>query len=141
MGGFGAIRLGIHRPDLFGKMIGLSSAMIVNELSAMPADAQGNAIADRDYYERTFGELSKLKESENDPEFLVKQRLAKGEEIQPIYMACGTEDFLLAYNQDFYNFLKKNGVEVEMHESTGIHDWKFWNEYLEPSLKWALELG
>ena len=140
MGGFGAIRFGLHRPDLFGKMFGLSSAMIVNEISKMPADAAGNAIADRTYYENVFGDLSKLKESENDPEFLVKQRLAKGEKIQPIYMACGTEDFLLGYNRDFYNFLKENGVDVEMHESTGIHEWKFWNEYLEPSLRWALEL-
>ncbi|MCI8927331.1 MAG: acetylesterase, partial [Lachnospiraceae bacterium] len=33
----------------------------------------------------------------------------------------------------------KEGIEVDYHESPGTHDWKFWNEYLEPAVKWMLQ--
>ena len=70
---------------------------------------------------------------------IIRQRRERGESIQPVFMACGTEDFLLENNRSFYEFLKKEGIEVDYHESTGTHDWKFWNEYLEPAVKWMLQ--
>ena len=30
-------------------------------------------------------------------------------------------------------------VDVTYRESEGGHDWKFWAEYLEPAVKWAIE--
>lgn len=138
MGGFGAIHYALHFPEIFGKMFGLSSALIINEIANLPPDNDAKLLADYDYYVNVFGDLSKLKESENDPELLVKQRLAKGDKIQPIFMACGTEDYLVKHNREFRDFLRANGVEVEYRESPGIHEWKFWNEYLEPAILWAL---
>ena len=67
--------------------------------------------------------------------------MEKGEAIQPIFMACGTEDFLLEKNRQFRDFLKEQGVDVAYHEGPGIHDWKFWNEYLEPGVRWMLGEG
>ena len=56
-----------------------------------------------------------------------------------IFMACGSEDFLLNENHEFRDFLLKNKVDFTYKESTGIHDWKFWNEYLEPAIQWLIE--
>ena len=70
---------------------------------------------------------------------VVAEELKKGEKIQPIFMACGSEDFLLNENHEFRDFLLKNKVDVTYKESTGIHEWKFWNEYLEPAIEWLLE--
>ncbi len=137
MGGFGAIHTGLKYPETFGKMFGLSSALIVNEIKGMKHGMK-NDIADYDYYERTFGNLDELGTSENNPEYLVSERRKKGEIIQPIFMACGTEDFLLNENHGFRDFLVKEGVNVTFMESPGIHDWKFWNEYLEPAVQWLL---
>lgn len=58
--------------------------------------------------------------------------------IQPIFMACGTEDFLIRENRAFHHFLKAEGVNVTYKESQGVHDWKFWNEYLEIAILWML---
>jgi S-formylglutathione hydrolase FrmB len=58
--------------------------------------------------------------------------------IPHIYMACGTEDFLISENRIFHEFLVKEGVEAEYIESTGVHNWEFWNRYLEPSIQWLL---
>ena len=138
MGGFGAIHTALKYPERFGKMFGLSSALIVNGIKGMKPGSH-NDIADYDYYAQIFGDLDQLEESENNPEYLVTERLKKEEKIQPIFMACGSEDFLLNENHEFRDFLEKKGVDVTYKESTGIHDWKFWNEYLEPAIQWLID--
>lgn len=138
MGGFGAIHTALKYPNRFGKMFGLSSALIVNSIKGMKPGSR-NDIADYDYYTQIFGDPDRLDESENNPEYLVTERLKKGETIQPIFMACGSEDFLLNENHEFRDFLVKKGIDVTYKESPGIHDWKFWNEYLEPAIQWALD--
>lgn len=30
-------------------------------------------------------------------------------------------------------------MDLTYYESEGIHDWKFWNQYLEPAICWGLE--
>jgi putative tributyrin esterase len=139
MGGFGAIHTALKYPERFGKMFGLSSALIVNGIKGMKP-GEKNDIADYDYYAQIFGNLDQLDDSENNPEYLVTERRKKGETIQPIFMACGTEDFLLNENHEFRDFLEKEGVKVTYKESTGIHEWKFWNEYLEPAIQWLLDV-
>lgn len=138
MGGFGSIHAGLEHPENYGKIIGLSSALIVNKLKDVKPGGKDD-IADYDYYCHVFGDLQKVKETTNDPEFIVNERLKNGEKIQPIFMACGSEDFLIENNREFRDFLLEKKVDLTYKESPGIHDWNFWNEYLEPSIKWALE--
>ena len=138
MGGFGALHTGLLYPENYSKIAALSSALIIHEVMGMK-EGSNNGVADYDYYKATFGEPKELEKSENNPEYIIKQRKERGEIIQPVYMACGTEDFLLENNRNFHDFLKKAAVEVCYHESPGIHDWKFWNEYLEPAIKWLLQ--
>lgn len=137
MGGFGAIHVGLKNWDTFGGMIGLSSALIIHDIKNKP-EGFINGIADYDYYVSVFGNLNELEASENNPECLIKKLKEEKKEIQDIYMACGTEDFLLQENRDFHEFLVKEKVQVDYHESSGIHDWKFWNQYLEPAIQWML---
>lgn len=137
MGGFGALHTGLLYPENYSRIMALSSALIVREVMNMK-EGEGNGVADYDYYRSTFGEPKELENSENNPEYVVKRRIEKGETIQPIFMACGTEDFLLEKNRQFGDFLKEQGVDLTYRESPGIHDWRFWNEYLEPGVKWML---
>lgn len=138
MGGFGALHSGLAHPEVFGKMFAFSSALICDDLISMRPGTD-NGIANYDYYVNIFGKLSELGSSRNNPKVLVKERIEKGETIQPIYMACGSDDFLIRNNHDFRDFLTQNNVNVTYMESPGIHDWKFWNEYLEPAIAWAVE--
>lgn len=138
MGGFGALHTGLLYPENYSKIVALSSALIVHEVMEMK-EGFSNDVADYEYYKATFGEPKELEKSENNPEYIIRQRKEKGESIQPVFMACGTEDFLLENNRNFYDFLKKKGVEVDYYESPGAHEWKFWNEYLELAVKWLLQ--
>lgn len=96
-------------------------------------------MADYDYFRSVFGPLDALEESVNNPEYLVKELQKSGATLPEIYMACGTEDFLLQQNRAFRDFLKQQNVAVHYEESPGIHDWKFWNEYLAKAVHWAVE--
>lgn len=138
MGGFGALHTGIKYSDTFGKIFALSSALIVDTIKDMESETQ-DAIADYDYYERVFGNLKELEQSDKNPAYLAKIKTEKGEKIQPIFMACGKQDFLIEQNRTFREKLSSLGIEVIYEESDGIHDWKFWNEYLEPAIQFLLK--
>ena len=62
--------------------------------------------------------------------------IKEGKELPKIYMACGTEDFLLDKNRDYHNFLLANNVEHTYVEGPGDHNWSFWNEYIDKGIDW-----
>lgn len=141
MGGFGALRLGVKYPQIFGGVFGLSSAMIIHDIAGLKRKDLENMpvqIADYDYYENTFGDLSRIEDSDVNPEYIIKQKVASGEALPRIYMACGTEDILLEQNRAFRDFLEAMAIEATYCESKGAHDWQFWSQYLEPAVQWLL---
>ncbi len=130
MGGFGALHTALAFPETFGTCAALSSALIHNEVANMK-EGVGNSVANYEYYRECFGNPAKLSESENNPEFLAKRLKAEGKTIPGIFMACGTEDFLLEPNRKFHEFLNTTGIDHVYEESEGIHDMKFWSKYAE----------
>lgn len=138
MGGFGAIHLGLQFADTFQKVFALSSALIMHEVMDMKPGSH-NGVANYDYFKLMFGEPELLAQSENNPEAQIRMLQEKNHEVPPIYMACGTQDFLLKENRSFAQYLDENKVEHIYEESEGNHNYEFWNRYLEPAVKWLLE--
>ena len=68
-----------------------------------------------------------------------KKQIATGKKIPEIYMACGTEDFLLEPNRAFHKFLEEQGVKHTYEEGPGIHDMKFWQEWAGKFIPKAFE--
>ncbi len=137
MGGYGAIRNGLKYSGNFGYIIALSSALITKSIEGIPEDYK-NSIADYKYYARVFGDLNQLSGSDKDPEALIINLRRNNISIPKIYMACGTEDFLINENRSYHSFLNSEGVNHTYLESPGVHDWTFWNEYIEKAILWAL---
>ena len=135
MGGFGALHTGLAYPRTFGKIGAMSSAFIHHEVAQMKP-GQGNEVANYDYYRECFGGPALLEESDNNPETLIRKLKAAGEKIPEIYMACGTEDFLIENNRAMHRFLEAEGVPHEYHEGPGIHDMVFWTEYIQKIVRW-----
>jgi len=138
MGGFGAIHTALQFNHNFARAFALSSALIVHEVAHMQPGS-GNPVANYEYYRLMFGEPDKLLTSINNPEELIRRHQAAGDRIPAIFMACGTEDGLLENNRELRDFLQEKGVKHVYHESPGIHNWAFWNQYLEPAIQWMLE--
>ncbi|OPJ61961.1 alpha/beta hydrolase [Clostridium oryzae] len=140
MGGYGAIRNGLKYNDTFGAIAALSAALVTDQ--ALEADEKAEwFFSKKSYYETIFGDLSKLKGSDKDPEWLVKNIKAQNGSMPRMYLACGTEDDLLVVNRRYRDFLKAENVKHTYAESSGIHDWKFWDEYIEKALKWVSNIG
>jgi S-formylglutathione hydrolase FrmB len=135
MGGFGALHIGLTYSDSFSRIVALSSALIVHGIADMKP-GENNEVANYYYYRNCFGDLENLIQSDNNPETLVKKMILKGKDIPKIYMACGTEDFLLAENRCFHDFLVAQNVNVEYIEGSGSHDMAFWNEYFAKGFEW-----
>ena len=139
MGGFGALHTALAWPETFRCAVALSSALIIHQVAKMTPDSQPVNMADYDYYETTFGDPSLLEASRRNPETLVRELKAAGKRIPGLFMACGTEDFLLENNREFRDFLRREKVPVSYHEGPGTHNFEFWNKWIEPGIVWALE--
>ena len=138
MGGYGALMAALAHPESFGKAVGLSSALIIHSRAHMkPGDPDSHA--NYEYYRECFGDLETVEQSRNNPEVLVDELLKEGKKIPDLYMACGTEDFLLEYNRQFHEFLKERKVPHQYFESKGSHDMQFWDEYAKKMVELLFE--
>lgn len=138
MGGFGAIVNGLQHPETFGRVVGLSAALVLNEQN-LNAEYTDFLMTNRGYYESVFGDLDKVLGGENDYTALAER--GAGREDKPrFYLACGTEDGLIGPNHTFRDKLIELGYDVTWEEGPGGHDWTFWDEYILKALEW-LPLG
>lgn len=138
MGGFGAIVNGLQNPETFGHIVGLSAALILDS-ARLNAEYTDNLMTNRGYYESIFGDLDKVIGGENDYTALA-ENLADAPVKPKVFLACGTEDGLIAPNQVFREKLKSCGFDVTWQEGPGGHDWRFWDEYILKAMEW-LPLG
>ncbi len=138
MGGFGSLHTGLAYSDFFSKIVAFSPAYIIHEIAGAKPGFE-NAGGDYPYYRRYFGDLDTVLESKNNPEQLIRDLKAEGKDIPKIFLACGTEDFLIEHNRELKKFLVNENVPVDYFESPGMHDYNFWNQYVEKAIKWCLE--
>ena len=135
MGGYGAIRNGLKYHDVYGYAAGLSTAAVMDEIENRTNDTP-NFIGRRDFAESIFGDLSKVRRSDMDPEWLVSQLAARGAALPKIYLACGTDDSLLAGNRRMRDYMRAAGLDVTYEEGPGAHEWDFWNRYIKKVIDW-----
>jgi len=147
MGGYGAIRNGFKNSDVFGNIAAFSSALITDGLARMPEQAgaapEGNppsGMMSPSYFIHTFGKPSQIIGSDVDPKALAKKLVDAGAERPNLYMACGSEDFLIEPNRSLHNYLLEIGYEHLYTEGAGTHSWAYWDEHIEKALNWLDEL-
>ncbi len=137
MGGYGALHTGLAYPETFGKIIALSSALIIDELHNFE-EGFSNEFANYEYYAQIFGDLKNAANTELNPKVLIEKLINSSKEIPSIYIAIGTEDFLLKPNRDFRDFLLEKKIPVSYNEGPGNHNFEFWREWIVKGLNWAL---
>lgn len=138
MGGYGAIRNGLKYNKTFGAIVGLSSALIEKQVVDSKEDS-AIRFDKRSYYKGIFGNLENLLTSDKYTFSLVKMLKEKKESFPRIFMACGTEDFLIENNRALRDYFKSEGVDITYYESPGVHEWGFWDKYIEKAIPWLLK--
>lgn len=122
MGGYGALKAALKRPDVFCAGAGLSSvADIRNRMfdeTLIPVFGEGADIPDD---EDLFRLAEKTNENPDKPR---------------IYMGVGTEDFLYDSNIKLKEHFENLDYDYTYRESAGVHNWAFWDEYIQYVLEW-----
>jgi len=134
MGGYGAFRLGLARPDKFAAVASLSGAL---DLARRLREA-GKPFAriDRNEWIGICG--PELKASADSNLWLLASKVAStpGGPRPALYLACGTEDELLADTRTFRDHLNAIGLPVTYHEGPGVHEWGYWDTQIQRVLAW-----
>jgi len=123
MGGFGAVNLAFHHPDLFIFAGGLSSAIDVPRRSFSIKRLEQSR-----HYNSIFGPSGSQTRRNNDPFVVV--RTASPETTPYLFMTCGEQEGLLPSNRDFVKLLEARHFRYEFHTVPGGHDWNQWNAWL-----------
>lgn len=115
MGGYGAVKLGLKHPKLFGSVVSHSGALdIVRWSVASQRPARMRAI---------FGTRPRASE---DP-----MRLIAGAKPLPrLWIDCGVDDFLIEDNRRFHRLLERRGIRHDYREFPGAHTWAYWQARL-----------
>jgi S-formylglutathione hydrolase FrmB len=123
MGGFGAVKLALKRPDLFAFAAGLSPALDV--------PSRPFSVKRVDQWRRhgsIFGAWGSQTRHGNDPYILA--RSADPAKVPYIYLSCGDKEGLLAANRKFAGLLEQRHFRYEFRVAHGGHDWNQWNAQL-----------
>jgi len=117
MGGFAALRLTGKYPKRFRAASAHSAATHFEQLLDATEEAEAR-----------FGA--------NKADYSVLKALLKSRgELPPFRFDCGKEDWLIEPNRRLHEALCQAGIEHSYEEYPGAHEWLYWEEHLEDSLR------
>ncbi|CAH1223657.1 alpha/beta hydrolase family protein [Paenibacillus sp. JJ-223] len=129
MGGYGAFKLALRKPDQYAAAASLSGAL---DMAAHMDNASG--ALSRAELERIFG--PSIAGTENDLLHLLKESQASTGPRPLLYQCCGTEDFLYEDNQTFRQACAQTDFQLTYEEGPGAHEWGYWDAKIQDVLKW-----
>lgn len=121
MGGYGAMKWALRQPWRFSYAAGLSGVL------AMDGTARDGDPWVTETLARIFADQP-VSGSDNDLLHLLTQ--VRADEMPPLYVACGSGDFLLEDNVRFVDAAQSAGVDVEAVFDDGDHEWAYWDHHI-----------
>lgn len=137
MGGYGALKLALSCPFIYGTAASMSGAVDAIE-ARRSAKSLITAPDFSEHVKRVFGDGETYRGSNHDLRKLALDVIREGGPMPKIYQSCGRQDPLYESNFKFKDFMKKNWKAELYHyqESDGEHNWEFWNRELPCILKY-----
>jgi S-formylglutathione hydrolase FrmB len=125
MGGYGALKAALRRPQQYGFVGGLSTALDVTQRPfAFRRFSQWRA------FEGIFGPAGSATRLDNDPFALASAADPKA--LPFLHLTCGVDEPLIEPNRAFAALLARRGIAHQLHEVPGGHDWRQWDAQLAP---------
>ena len=124
MGGYGAVRCALTRPELFVSAVSHSGALLKFGLGISEERAH-----EEPEWRRIFG---------NDPVLGpgdIYHLAAEKRNQVAMRLDCGTEDFLLNENRWYHEFLTNIDFEHEYVEHPGTHEWGYWDAHVREGIE------
>lgn len=127
MGGYGAMKWALREPGRFAAAASLSGALDIARRGQDPTSPLAPAV-----WHTVFGDRQ-VSGSDDDTVALLERA---GDDLPALYVACGTEDFLLDDSTRFVETARRRGVPVTVDFSPGDHDWAYWDAKIRDVLAW-----
>ncbi|MCY0875600.1 MAG: alpha/beta hydrolase family protein [Firmicutes bacterium] len=125
MGGYGAFKWALSKPEQFAAAASLSGALDRARQVSNPS---------RDFI-LAFGD-EPVAGTDNDL-FELLSRCDQGSTEKPmLYQCCGTEDFLYEGNQRFRSAASQSSLDYTYEEGPGTHEWGYWDAKIQDVLAW-----
>jgi len=121
MGGYGAFKAALLRPELYSAAASFSGVLSLAILQTMPDDPR------RDEFAFLFGDLEKLAGSEHDPAVWLKRAAQNPSLLPRLFIAVSRQEDIYPLSGMFHAACQSLGVQAEYHEEDGGHDWFFWD--------------
>ena len=147
MGGYGAMSLALHYPEVFGA--GASHSGVVSPMYVGP-----HPYASPPRYATTTDELKAgsfwprylhfwgtdlERWRAADPAHMAEQLVGRGGPVPALFIDCGTEDGLVDQNRAFDGELRRLNITHWYAEWPGAHTWRYWSTHVRESLAWMAD--
>ncbi len=137
MGGYGALKLALKNPELFGS-VSAHSAMLLDDFESTTIGPRLRQIY-LSIFDQIFGISQDLGFwNENNPLGIAPEAALDG---MKIYFDCGTEDEYGFYTgaEQLHDILDARGIDHEFHLYPGQHGWDYASQHTAASLRshWA----
>ena len=134
MGGYGAVRLALQFPHLFGSANSHGGAFMRGPIGGTK-DQPDRFSSFPGEMEQVFGD----KPVGSDHDILaLAQRARTAGALPRLYLDCGTEDYLLSANRELHAALDMLDVSHTYKEFPGAHDWDYWDRHVPEAIAFHL---
>lgn len=136
MGGYGALRLAMANPDLYGGCACLSASNFAEMLVEQANDNPNPSWLAR--MDNIFGDaFPNIMGTEYDVFQVVKDQLAAGKTMPRVFHCTGTEDPGLRSarsTRDFFSAYPQETFDYTYREYPGAHTWTFWDAHISEAM-------
>ncbi len=135
MGGYGALRLGFERPDVYRGIGAMSSALW---LRVTPDWQPSRPDRLKRIFDGSFGDPFDAERFVTLHPRAYIDRVKAAEAPPAIYLMAGDDDGFGSHlsTVEVYRELREAGIAAELRITDGPHQWSLWREALAPLMRW-----
>jgi enterochelin esterase-like enzyme len=120
MGGFGALFMASHYPELFAAAGSMSGALMVDPIAKSIIARSGDKTVDTSCCQINWNRLKDF----NTADTTLKETIA-------LALECGIDDYLLMANRAAHKRLSEMKIAHDYTERPGRHNWDYWQNAID----------
>ena len=131
MGGYGALKLGLRRPDKFSKVASLSGVVDLHAMFLRKTPEEHS------FLRRVYGSDADPEARPEDDIIELAKSLSGKAEKPDIFLSCGTEDDLYPDYKLGVSLFTELGFDLTNFSAQGEdHRWSYWDKAIQQVLDW-----
>ena len=146
MGGYGALSIALHYPDVFAAAASHSGVVSPLFVGPHPFAVPARYAAAVDEIKPTAGtwwprylhfwgtDMERWRAA--DPAHMAEQLAGHGGPMPMLYIDCGVDDGLIDQNRALDSELRRLEIKHWYAEWPGAHTWRYWSTHVRESLAW-----